>query len=82
MSTAILLIAHGSRNTEANDDLRHVVAELRRRGSYEIVEPAFLELAEPTIEMAARRCVERGAVAPHDRSLGAGGPGGAAVAPR
>jgi sirohydrochlorin ferrochelatase len=61
MSTAILLIAHGSRNAEANDDLHHVAAELRRRGPYEIVEPAFLELAEPTIESGARRCVERGA---------------------
>jgi sirohydrochlorin ferrochelatase len=61
MSTAILLIAHGSRNAEANDDLHQVVTELRRRGSYEIVEPAFLELAEPTIDGGARRCVERGA---------------------
>ncbi len=61
MSTAILLIAHGSRNAEANADLHHVVTELSRRGPYAIIEPAFLELAEPTIEAAGERCVERGA---------------------
>src|SRR5438445_12120118 len=60
MSTAILLIAHGSRNAEANADLHHLVTELSRRGPYAIVEPAFLELAEPTIEAAGGRCVERG----------------------
>jgi sirohydrochlorin ferrochelatase len=61
MPTALLLIAHGSRQAEANADLHHVVAELRRRGAYPIVEPAFLELAEPTIAQAARCCVEGGA---------------------
>lgn len=61
MPTAILLIAHGSRQAEANADLHHLVAELRRRGTYAIVEPAFLELAEPTIAEAGRRCVEAGA---------------------
>src|SRR5438093_9655808 len=61
MSTAILLIAHGSRNAEANADLHHLVTELSRRGPYAIVEPAFLELAEPTIEAAGGRCVARGA---------------------
>ena len=61
MTTALLLIAHGSRNQEANADLHHVVEEMRRRGPYAIVEPAFLELASPTIEEAGRRCVDLGA---------------------
>src|SRR5438105_3086765 len=61
MPTAILVIAHGSRLPEANADLHHVVDELRRRGDYPIVELAFLEIAEPTIEQAGHRCVERGA---------------------
>ena len=34
---ALLLIAHGSRQEEANADLDHVVAEMRRRGRYPIV---------------------------------------------
>jgi sirohydrochlorin ferrochelatase len=58
--TALLLIAHGSREPEANADLIYVVEALRRRGRYALVEPAYLELAEPTIEQAASRCVERG----------------------
>ena len=38
MKTALLLIAHGSRNAEANDDLHYVVTALRRREPYSIVE--------------------------------------------
>ena len=60
MRTALLLIAHGSRQAEANDDLRHVAAELERRGQA-IVVSAFLELAEPDIAVGGRRCVARGA---------------------
>lgn len=61
MQTALLLIAHGSREPEANADLYHVVAEMRRRGAYPIVEAAFLELAQPDGDEAGRRCVEQGA---------------------
>src|SRR5205085_7254662 len=57
--TALLLIAHGSRRPEANDDLYHVAAELRRGG--QTVVEAFLELAEPDIDEGGRRCVEQGA---------------------
>jgi sirohydrochlorin ferrochelatase len=55
--TALLLIAHGSRQAEANDDLHLVAEELRRRGPYVIVVESFLELATPTIEQAAAECV-------------------------
>ena len=61
MSTALLLIAHGSRNAEANDDLHQLVAMLRRRGLYAVVEASFLELAKPDILEGGRACVERGA---------------------
>jgi sirohydrochlorin ferrochelatase len=60
MATALLLIAHGSRNQEANDDLYHVVAALRQRGCYPIVEAAFLEMAEPDIPRSGQRCVDQG----------------------
>lgn len=59
--TAVLLIAHGSRQQEANDDLYYFAEQLRQRGRYGWVEAAFLELAEPTIEVGAVRCVEQGA---------------------
>src|SRR5262245_51180353 len=61
MQTALLLIAHGSRHDEANDDLLHVMTELRRRGEYSIIEASFLELAEPDINAGGARCVEQGA---------------------
>ncbi len=61
MKTALLLIAHGSRQSDANDDLHALAADLRGLGVYAIVEASFLELAEPTIEAAGRTCVEQGA---------------------
>jgi sirohydrochlorin ferrochelatase len=61
LPSALLLIAHGSRNEEANQDLHHVVAELRGRGQYAIVEASFLELAEPDILQGGRKCVDQGA---------------------
>jgi sirohydrochlorin ferrochelatase len=61
VKTALLLIAHGSRQEEANADLHAVVSEMRKRGEFAIVEGAFLELAKPTIEEAGARCVEQGA---------------------
>lgn len=60
MTTALVLIAHGSRHAEANDDLHHLVCCLRAQGCYAVVAPAFLELAEPTIEQTARGCIDQG----------------------
>jgi sirohydrochlorin ferrochelatase len=60
VQTALLLIAHGSRQAEANADLRFVADGLGDRG-YAVVEPAYLELAEPDIATAGARCVARGA---------------------
>jgi sirohydrochlorin ferrochelatase len=59
--TAVLLIAHGSRQQAANDDLRELAGRLSAEGTYTIVEPCFLELAEPDIPTGAERCVSRGA---------------------
>ena len=59
--TAVLLIAHGSRHAAANDDLHRLAARLAEVGDYPIVEPCFLELAEPDIQAGGDRCVARGA---------------------
>ena len=59
--TALLLIAHGSREPQANDDLHHLAGQLRRRGRYAIVEPSYLELTDPDIDAGGARCVEQGA---------------------
>jgi sirohydrochlorin ferrochelatase len=60
MTIALLLIAHGSRQPEANADLHHLAETLRQRG-HAIVVASFLELAEPGIEDGGVSCVECGA---------------------
>jgi sirohydrochlorin ferrochelatase len=60
VQTALLLIAHGSRQEEANDDLRSLAVALEQRG-HDIVEAAFLESAQPDLESGAARCIQRGA---------------------
>jgi sirohydrochlorin ferrochelatase len=60
-AVAVLLIAHGSRRREANADLDFIAAALRRAGRYVVVETAYLELAEPTIDQGGERCVAAGA---------------------
>lgn len=60
-STAVLLIAHGSRHGPANDDLHELVARVAGWEEYPIVEGSFLELADPDIPTAGDRCVARGA---------------------
>ena len=59
--TAILLIAHGSREPSANDDLHELAARLAGQGTYSIVQPCFLELADPGFVTGGDRCVELGA---------------------
>lgn len=61
LSTAVLLIAHGSRRQEANDDLARLAESIRERGGFPIVEIAYLEIAEPTIAGGAAACVAAGA---------------------
>jgi sirohydrochlorin ferrochelatase len=58
---AVLLIAHGSRRSAANDDLVQLARLVADKGGYQIVEVSYLELAEPTILAGGQQCVERGA---------------------
>lgn len=60
-TTAVLLIAHGSRRSEANDDLVKLAQLIVERATYPIVEVSYLELAQPTIPDGGRTCVEKGA---------------------
>jgi len=61
MPSAILLIAHGSRRPEANRDLVEIAHAIAVRRPDDLIEIAYLELAEPDIPTGARRCVDRGA---------------------
>jgi sirohydrochlorin ferrochelatase len=61
MTTAVLLIAHGSRRAAANHDLVIVADQLREQSDYSIIVPSYLELAEPSIPEGTRQCVDAGA---------------------
>ena len=58
---AIVIVDHGSRREASNQMLEDFVEMFRAQGDYAIVEPAHMELAEPSIATAFARCVARGA---------------------
>jgi len=63
MRYGIIIVDHGSRRGESNEMLEEVARQFhdRFRQTYEIVEPAHMEIAEPSIATAYARCAERGA---------------------
>src|SRR5450755_1026487 len=63
MQNGIVIVDHGSRRDESNRMLEEVARLFAERfqQTYEIVEPAHMEIAEPSIATAYARCVERGA---------------------
>lgn len=63
MQTAIIIVDHGSRRPESNTMLEEIASLFSQRfqALYDIVEPAHMEIAEPSIASAYARCVERGA---------------------
>lgn len=59
---AVLLVDHGSRRAQANALLDEVATLVKHRlGAESIVEPAHMEIAQPTIADGFARCVEQGA---------------------
>lgn len=60
-TTAVVLVDHGSQLEQSNRLLLDVVEALRQRAAWPIVEPAHMDLAEPSIATAFARCVEQGA---------------------
>jgi sirohydrochlorin ferrochelatase len=57
----VIVVDHGSRRDESNELLLEVVRQFAEATGIAIVEPAHMELAEPSIDTAFARCVERGA---------------------
>src|SRR5687768_17117681 len=57
----VIIVDHGSRREESNVLLLEVAALYRQATGHAIVEPAHMELAEPSLATAFRRCVEQGA---------------------
>ena len=60
-SVGIVVVDHGSRRAEANRRHEDFVAAWRVERGYAIVEPAHMELAEPSIGTAFDACVAGGA---------------------
>lgn len=60
---AILLVAHGSRRTQSNDEVISLANKLRKNcpQQYDIVNAAFLELADVLIPDGIKQCVNDGA---------------------
>ena len=63
MLTGVIIVDHGSRLPQSNQLLEQVAAQLHERfpADYPIVEPAHMELNEPSVASAYTKCVERGA---------------------
>jgi len=61
--TALVLLDHGSRRAEANNELVDLAGRLAALvgGRYLCVEPAHMELAAPSLAQAFGRCVAEGA---------------------
>ena len=57
----VLVVGHGSRRAEANDDLRKAARAIGERGDFGLVEPAFLEIEHPNIAEGFARLVQHGA---------------------
>ncbi len=57
----IVIVDHGSRRPESNELLLQVVELFRTTTRLPIVEPAHMELAEPSIDQAFQRVVQQGA---------------------
>ncbi|WP_330109886.1 CbiX/SirB N-terminal domain-containing protein [Methylophaga thalassica] len=60
---ALLIIAHGSRRHQSNDEVTNIAKQIRtyEEHDFDIVESAFLELAETLIPTGIERCIKSGA---------------------
>lgn len=72
--TGYVVFAHGSSIESANDAVRTVAAQMKERGGYEAVEPAFLEVGRPDLRRAIETLAAHGAdiivVIPYFLTLG------------
>jgi len=57
----VIVVDHGSKREQSNQKLLEMVELFAAATAYEIVEPAHMELAAPSIADAFERCVQRGA---------------------
>lgn len=60
---ALLIVAHGSRRQASNQEVIALADQLRnsQQTDFDLVEAAFLELADPSIPEGIAQCVSQGA---------------------
>ncbi|MFK8079631.1 MAG: sirohydrochlorin chelatase [Granulosicoccus sp.] len=60
---SLLLVAHGSRRAESNEEVASLTRRLAEKAGHEFgaIEHAFLELAEPLIPDGIQSCIDKGA---------------------
>ncbi|MEC9314794.1 MAG: CbiX/SirB N-terminal domain-containing protein, partial [Pseudomonadota bacterium] len=60
---ALLIVAHGSRRQASNQEVIALAEQLRnsQQTDFDLVEAAFLELADPSIPEGIAQCVSQGA---------------------
>ena len=60
---ALLIVAHGSRRNESNEEVNVLSNKVRERFSkkFPIIRSAFLELADPLIPEGLQQCIDDGA---------------------
>jgi uroporphyrin-III C-methyltransferase len=61
VNRGVLVVGHGSRRHEANEDVREATRRIGERGRFALIEAAFLEIEHPNISEGFGRLVERGA---------------------
>ena len=59
ISRGVLVVGHGSRRHEANEDVREATRRIGERGRFDLIEAAFLEIEHPNISEGFARLVER-----------------------
>lgn len=57
----ILIVGHGSRRAEANEDVRQAARSIGERGGFGLVQPAFLEIEQPDVAEGFTRLAAQGA---------------------
>lgn len=57
----ILIVGHGSRRAEANEDVREVARRIGEHGHFPRIQAAFLEIEHPNVSEGFARLVQRGA---------------------
>ncbi len=61
VNRGVLVVGHGSRRHEANEDVREATRRIGERGHFGLIEAAFLEIEHPNISEGFGKLVERGA---------------------